>query len=82
MLFFLLYFILYFSNYISLFLQILYRLFMTYQSGWDLLTYDGFKSHVNFTEGLEKFAEERIRVGKEKAGTSAFNQSYDKYQAK
>ena len=48
---------------------------------WDLLTYDGFKSHVNVTEGLEFFAEERIRVGKEEAGTSAFNQAYDKFQA-
>ena len=42
------------------------------------LTYDGFKSHVNVTEGLEKIVEERIRVGKEEAGTSAFNESYDK----
>ena len=49
---------------------------------WDFLTYDGFKYHVNFTEGLEKIAEERIRVGKEEAGTSAFNQAYDKFQAK
>ena len=47
---------------------------------WALLTYDGFKSHVNVTEGLEIFAEERIRVGKEEAGTIAFNQAYDKFQ--
>ena len=46
------------------------------------LTYDGFKSHVNVTEGLEIFAEESIRVGKEEAGTSAFNQAYDTFQAK
>ena len=45
---------------------------------WAFLTYDGFKSHVNVTEGLENFADERIRVGKEEAGTSAFNQAYDK----
>ena len=49
---------------------------------WAFLTYDGFKSHVNVTEGLEFFTEERIRVGKEEAGTSAFNQAYDKFQAK
>ena len=47
---------------------------------WAFLTYDGFKSHVNVTEGLKNFAEERIRVGKEEAGTSAFNQAYDKFQ--
>ena len=44
------------------------------------LIYDGFKSHANFSEGLETFVEERIRIGKEEAGTSAFNQSYDKFQ--
>ena len=49
--------------------------------GWNK-SYDGFKSHVNVIEGLKKFAEERIRVGKEEAGTSAFNKSYDKFQAK
>ena len=49
---------------------------------WDLITYDGFRSHVNVTEGLIFFAEERIRVGKEEAGTSAFNQAYNKFQAK
>ena len=48
---------------------------------WSLLTYDGFKSHVNATDDLEISAEERIRVGKEEPGTSAFNQSYDKFQA-
>ena len=47
---------------------------------WAFLTYDGFKSHVNITEGLKNFAEERIRVGKEEAGTSAFNRAYDKFQ--
>ena len=49
---------------------------------WAFLIYDGFKSHVNVTEGLYFFAEERIGVGKEEAGTSAFNQAYDKFQAK
>ena len=49
---------------------------------WAVLTYDGFKSHVNVTEGLAVFPEERIRIGKEEAGTSAFNQVYDKFQAK
>ena len=48
---------------------------------WAFLTYDGFKSHVNVTEGLGIFAEERVRVGKEEAGTSTFNQAYDKFQA-
>ena len=47
---------------------------------WDFLTYDGFKSHVNVTEGLENFVEERIRVGKEEAGTITFYQAYDKFQ--
>ena len=49
---------------------------------WAFLTYYGFKSHFNVTEGLNFFAEERIRVGKEEAGTSAFNQAYDKLQVK
>ena len=49
---------------------------------WVFFTYDGFKSHVIVTEGLDFFAEERIRVGKEEAGTNAFNQAYDKFQAK
>ena len=48
----------------------------------DFLTYYGFKYHVNVTEGLEKYVEERIRVGKEEAGTSAFSQAYHKFQAK
>ena len=48
---------------------------------WAFLTYDGFKSQVNVTEGLKTFAEERIRVGKEEAETSDFNQAYDKLQA-
>ena len=49
---------------------------------FSFLTYDGFKSHVNVTEGLKNISEERIRVGKEEAGTSAFNQDCDKFQAK
>ena len=32
---------------------------------WSLLTYDGFKYHMNVTDALERFAEERIKVGKE-----------------
>ena len=48
---------------------------------WAFLTYSGFKSHVNVTEGLKSFAEERIRIGKEEAGTSAFNKAYDQLQA-
>ena len=42
------------------------------------LTYNGLKSRVNVIEGLENFVEENIRVGKEEAGTSAFNEAYDK----
>ena len=49
---------------------------------WSFLTYDGFKSHVNATDALKTFSEERIKVGKEGAGTSDFNQAYDKFQAK
>ena len=49
---------------------------------WVFLTYDEFKSHVNVTEGIKMFAEERIRVGKEEAETSTFNGAYDKFQAK
>ena len=40
-----------------------------------------FKSHVNVTDGLNCFAEERIIVRKEEYGTSDFNQEYDKIQA-
>ena len=49
---------------------------------WAFLTYDVFKPHANVTEGLEKFAEERIRVGKEETGTRDLNQAYDKLQGK
>ena len=49
---------------------------------WSFLTYDGFKSHVNVTDSLETFSEERIKVGKEETGTSALNQVYDKFQVK
>ena len=49
---------------------------------WAFLTYNGFKSRVNVTKGPKMFAEERIRVWKEKAGTSTFNQAYDKFQVK
>ena len=49
---------------------------------WEFLTYNGFKSHVNVTGNPNFLAGDRIRVGKEEAGTSAFNQAYDKFQAK
>ena len=49
---------------------------------WSFLTYDRFKYHINVTEGLENSVEERIGIGKEEAGTSAFNKSYDKFKAK
>ena len=44
--------------------------------------YDGFKYRMTVTDALDFFAEERIKVGKEQAGTSAFNQAYDKFEAK
>ena len=49
---------------------------------WSFLTYDGFKSHMNVTYSLKTFAEERIKVGKEEAGTRTFNQAHDKLQEK
>ena len=48
---------------------------------WALLTFDGFKSHVNVTHALQKFAEHLICVAKEEGGISATNQSYDQEQA-
>ena len=47
---------------------------------WQFLTYDGFKSDMNFTDGLKYFAEDRIKVGKNKTKTRVFNQLYDKFQ--
>ena len=49
---------------------------------WSFLMYDGFKYHINVTEGLEVFSGEGIKVGKKEAGTSALNQVYIKSQAK
>ena len=49
---------------------------------WSFLTYDGFKSHLNITYAIGFSSEERIKVGKEEAGTSNFDQAYDKFQAK
>ena len=37
---------------------------------------------MNVTDALDFLAEERIKFGKDEAGTSAFNQSYDKLQTK
>ena len=37
---------------------------------------------MNVTEGLEKISEDKIKVGKEEAGTSDFNQVYYKLKAK
>ena len=51
-----------------------------FQKWWAFVTYDGFKSHVNVTEGLKNISKERIRVGEEEASTSTFNQAYDKFQ--
>ena len=35
---------------------------------------------MNVTEGINCFTEEMIKVGKEEARTSAFNQAHDKLQ--
>ena len=48
---------------------------------WSFRIYDGFKSHVNVTDALDFFVEDRIKVGKYEAGTITFNQEYDKFQA-
>ena len=48
---------------------------------WALLTYDGFKSHVNINGVLKTFSEERIKVGSKDSGISTFNKSYDKIQS-
>jgi hypothetical protein len=45
------------------------------------VTYDGFKSHVNVTEALEVFAENKIIVVKEESRSSDTNQAYDQLQA-
>ena len=47
---------------------------------WKLLAYDDLKSHVKVIEGLDFFAEERIKVGKEEDGTISFNQEYEEFQ--
>ena len=36
---------------------------------WTLLTYDGFKSHVNVKKVLKTFHDNKIRVVEEEAGT-------------
>ena len=46
---------------------------------WAFLAYDGFKSHVNVTDTLDFLAGDSIKVGKEEAGASAFNQAHDKF---
>ena len=48
---------------------------------WSFLTYDDFNSHVNVIDSIKKI-EGGVNIGKEEAGTSAFNQAYDKFQAK
>eukprot|EP00957_Ditylum_brightwellii_P183419 13971816-Ditylum_brightwellii.AAC.1 len=49
---------------------------------WEaLLTYDGYKSHVNVTEALAIFAQHNIVVAKEESRSSGTNQSYDQQQA-
>ena len=49
---------------------------------WVSLIYDGFTYHMNGTEGLIFFAEERIKVWKEEDGTINLNKVHDKFQAK
>ena len=47
----------------------------------EFLIYDGFKYHVNVNDGLNCFAEESIKVGKEEDGTRDLNPVYNKSQA-
>ena len=74
------YFIIYIYNYPYLSLQILFIWFVISQSG-------GHYSHIMASSLTwmslipSIFLEERIKVGKEEAGTSAFNQAYNKFQA-
>ena len=49
---------------------------------WEFLTYYVFKYHMNVTEGLKVFPGDRIKVVKEEAGISTFNQMYDKIHVK
>ena len=80
----LLMFALFYSIIIQLYISVppnYLRIIRDFPKCWDFLTYDGFKSHVNVTEGLNCFSDERIRIGKEESGTRTFNQAYDKFQA-
>ena len=76
-------FCLFYYLYISISISALpnyFRMICHLTEWWSFLTYDGFKSHVNVTEGRIFFAEETVKVGKEEDGTSAFNQAHDKFQ--
>ena len=48
---------------------------------WEFFPYDWFEFHTNVIEVLGVFIEEKIKVGKYKAGTSTFKQAYYKLQA-
>ena len=47
-----------------------------------LLTFDGFKSHVNVQEALHDWSVNLIWTLKKEAGTSHGNQAYNQYQAR
>eukprot|EP00957_Ditylum_brightwellii_P202762 15331706-Ditylum_brightwellii.AAC.1 len=49
---------------------------------WAYCTYDRFGSHVNVSEALGAFYQEKIHIPKEEAATSANCQPYDQQQAK
>ena len=49
---------------------------------WTLLTYDGFKFHVNVKKVFKTFHDNKIGVVTEEAGTSHINQPYDQGQTK
>ena len=55
---------------------------MTSQSGWTLANITDSRIMPMSLKASKLFLEESIRVGKEESGTSTFNQSYDKLQAK
>ena len=48
----------------------------------DLLTFDGFKSHINVGETLDCWSVNKIWTVKEEAGTSHVNQAYNQQQAR
>ena len=50
-----------------------YRYFNITQQWWGLITFNEFKSHVNFLKELDKLSENNTRVRKDSGNTSATN---------